>query len=306
VYKCKHCGKAFEGRKKKFCSIECQRAHYPTKRISKKLLKRECVNCGKSFETRSYIRKCCSPSCVRSRCIKKHIGIVPIYICKKCGKEFGPKKGNSVNPGKARKYLYCSRECSDKRERKKRGRNERPKFCKIVSVNCLECGEVVIKRPHFGKRYFCSSKCQALWMNRRAKERYIPKISNVLCIWCGQSFDTNRYNFRFCSTKCKKENEKIAKYNNHLRRRMHLREGFIEQIKPLEIFMRDGWKCGICGGKINRNVIAPHPMSASIDHIIPISKGGQHIRTNVRCSHFICNNRKSDNISIGGDQMRLM
>ena len=32
--------------------------------------------------------------------------------------------------------------------------------------------------------------------------------------------------------------------------------------------------CGICGHPVDFSLKAPHPMSAQIDHIIPIAKGG--------------------------------
>ena len=36
------------------------------------------------------------------------------------------------------------------------------------------------------------------------------------------------------------------------------------------------------------------PMYPSIDHIIPMSKGGGHIWSNVQVAHIICNSIKSD------------
>lgn len=32
--------------------------------------------------------------------------------------------------------------------------------------------------------------------------------------------------------------------------------------------------CGICGRPVDKSIPWPHPMSACIDHIIPIDKGG--------------------------------
>jgi len=37
---------------------------------------------------------------------------------------------------------------------------------------------------------------------------------------------------------------------------------------------------------------APHPLSMSIDHIIPLSRGGTHEPDNVQLAHFICNSIK--------------
>jgi len=32
--------------------------------------------------------------------------------------------------------------------------------------------------------------------------------------------------------------------------------------------------CGICGNPVDFSYKAPHPLSATVDHIIPVSKGG--------------------------------
>ena len=42
-----------------------------------------------------------------------------------------------------------------------------------------------------------------------------------------------------------------------------------------------------------------------IDHIIPISKGGEHSYENVRAAHFICNALRSNNINGYGEQTFL-
>ena len=33
-------------------------------------------------------------------------------------------------------------------------------------------------------------------------------------------------------------------------------------------------------------------MSVSLDHVVPLSRGGSHTLGNVRCAHLICNIRK--------------
>lgn len=67
---------------------------------------------------------------------------------------------------------------------------------------------------------------------------------------------------------------------------------------------RDGWKCGICGKKINRRVKAPHPTSPSLDHIVPMSKGGGHLYSNVQAAHFLCNSQKGNGAA--DDQLLLV
>lgn len=69
-------------------------------------------------------------------------------------------------------------------------------------------------------------------------------------------------------------------------------EAIIERFDPVEVYERDGWKCGICGGSVDPKVLYPDYMSASLDHITPLSKGGDHTRGNTMLAHLICNLRK--------------
>lgn len=51
------------------------------------------------------------------------------------------------------------------------------------------------------------------------------------------------------------------------------------------ILIRDGYKCHICGKSVLPNQL-------SFDHVIPLSKGGPHIESNIKVAHLSCNCRK--------------
>ena len=59
------------------------------------------------------------------------------------------------------------------------------------------------------------------------------------------------------------------------------------------IFNRDGWVCGLCGKLVNPKFKHPHLLSASIDHIIPLSKGGGDNTLNTQAAHLGCNISKN-------------
>ena len=59
--------------------------------------------------------------------------------------------------------------------------------------------------------------------------------------------------------------------------------------------------CGICGQPVDFTLKYPHPMSATIDHIIPVNgknglRGHPSSLENLQLSHFSCNRQKSDKL----------
>ena len=58
-------------------------------------------------------------------------------------------------------------------------------------------------------------------------------------------------------------------------------------------------RCALCGKPIDKTLKTPHPMSAEVDEIIPISRGGSPIkRDNVQLVHRICNQKKSNKTAL--------
>lgn len=55
-----------------------------------------------------------------------------------------------------------------------------------------------------------------------------------------------------------------------------------------------GGACGICTLPIDRTLRWPDPGSPSIDHILPLSKGGAHSQENAQWAHLECNLRKGN------------
>jgi 5-methylcytosine-specific restriction endonuclease McrA len=100
------------------------------------------------------------------------------------------------------------------------------------------------------------------------------------------------------------EQGREAKRSADHRRRARLLSLPTEVFPAVEIHERDGWRCGICGRRVNRRLVHPHPMSASLDHVVPLSEGGAHTRANTQCSHLACNVTKNNRG--GGEQLRLI
>lgn len=89
---------------------------------------------------------------------------------------------------------------------------------------------------------------------------------------------------------------KWREINPHKKREMQRarearkRNQFIEHVDVYVLFSRDEGKCGICGLDVPLEEV-------SVDHIIPISKGGEHSYANVQISHLRCNVLKSNRVT---------
>lgn len=57
--------------------------------------------------------------------------------------------------------------------------------------------------------------------------------------------------------------------------------------------------CAICGRLVDKSLDQYDPMSAQVDHIIPIAKGGHPSAIdNLQLTHRICNAKKSDKLQV--------
>lgn len=64
-------------------------------------------------------------------------------------------------------------------------------------------------------------------------------------------------------------------------------------ITSAELAIRDrSWECVICGEDVLFNRSNPHPLSPSVDHIIPLARGGENTPENCALAHLVCNKSK--------------
>jgi 5-methylcytosine-specific restriction endonuclease McrA len=104
------------------------------------------------------------------------------------------------------------------------------------------------------------------------------------------------YNYR------KSEHGKDVLRIHRQKRRALKMSSVIQDINYQWINERDGYKCQICGKKIDMTLSHRHPLSKSYDHILPLSKGGDHSSKNIQLAHFGCNSRKKNNVINGVQQ----
>lgn len=65
---------------------------------------------------------------------------------------------------------------------------------------------------------------------------------------------------------------------------------------------RDGWSCHLCGERVDRRLPGTNEQGPTIDHLVPISDGGEDTAANVRLAHRSCNRRRG----VGGTVQLLL
>ena len=105
----------------------------------------------------------------------------------------------------------------------------------------------------------------------------------------------------YCSKKCRRKALKMASQSgNHVKRAIARGCAYEKGISLTKLIERDGIRCALCGEPCDFNDRSygngSGPLYPSIDHIIPISKGGGHTWDNVQVAHLYCNSLKNDKV----------
>lgn len=115
------------------------------------------------------------------------------------------------------------------------------------------------------------------------------------CPVCGKLTTRPKY----CSAICR---DRANNSTKDARRRKKITNAMVDKdITVMGLFKRDAGVCYLCGQKCNvedyvirdGNFIAGD-WYPSIDHVVPLSKGGKHSWSNVKLAHRRCNSIKSD------------
>jgi 5-methylcytosine-specific restriction endonuclease McrA len=79
--------------------------------------------------------------------------------------------------------------------------------------------------------------------------------------------------------------------------RARLRRAQVERVDPIKVFDRDAWRCQICGRKTPRERRGSINSNApELDHIVPLSVGGEHSYRNTQCACRSCNASKGSQV----------
>ena len=256
--------------------------------------KRIAKECGKS---RDYVRavlerhgKTLSTSGVR---------LYSKIVCEVCGNDFSQR---SVN------QKYCSADCVRKLHLAKRiaERKER----QPRRLECKTCGTEFIDTSSNSK--YCSVSCREKADRQKRKEKAPKTILRMkYCEQCGKAFVASNGNVKYCSKACGRRHKRLGYVRTQIRDK-RLR-GLTDAMKNdktislLPLVKRDQNKCSICGRdcdlydydiRSNGTIMCGYRYP-TIDHIIPLSKGGLHTWDNVQLACMQCNSLKG--VSIDGE-----
>lgn len=97
--------------------------------------------------------------------------------------------------------------------------------------------------------------------------------------------------YRKSSIKWRKNNPDRV-YSNNAKRRALKKSRHSEPYNRLDVLAENNSLCWICKTIINVALPPRHRNSFSIDHVIPLVKGGDDVRSNVAPAHLGCNSSK--------------
>ena len=71
-----------------------------------------------------------------------------------------------------------------------------------------------------------------------------------------------------------------------------IRRAYVEPVSMVKLRSRDEDTCRICGKPVDFTRQPPDPSAATIDHVIALSRGGEHSYGNTQLAHLRCNTAK--------------
>lgn len=279
-----------------------------------------CAVCGASFQQRVigpgrrklYCSKKCSKWAENRRRLDRDRGSLPPKRCAVCG---------ALIAGGTRRSRFCSPEC----QREERRAAERAAYRRDgprgnVSP-CSRCGKPVGNRPR---------RPQVTCQDCRRVERvpYGPRPGRVpkpaldprVCELCEETYVPKwkprpGSQQRWCSKSCTtawangarppyRKGDPVTRKEARNRLRQQVHAETYDGVTNKQILERDRWRCGICGKRIGKSFRWPHPRSASIDHVIPLSQGGDDTAANKRAAHLACNCGRMNRG--GGEQLAMI
>lgn len=142
--------------------------------------------------------------------------------------------------------------------------------------------------------------------------KHMSEVFVIECRQCNEVFGCNKNNRVFCSVECSKRH---ANKKKDLRRRKTKANGDVDYSITLpKLMAKEKNTCYLCGLECDKDdhrhdsngnfIVGPN--YPSVEHVIPISKGGTHTWDNVKLAHHYCNTIKNDKELFEADGQMLL
>jgi 5-methylcytosine-specific restriction endonuclease McrA len=196
-----------------------------------------------------------------------------------------PYRGKKCSVEDCTEKAYKKGMCNKHFQRvKKFGTTELPK--KICSV--VDCGREI----RDGALGFCGKHYQRFIKRGNTDD---PKPKQVICKECGVNGIIKRglcencyHSFMMKNSETYYSSKKLSAY----KRRSLDKNAQSEQFTLEEILDKTSGLCSLCFETIDISISGSHRLGLTIDHIQPLSKGGNSMKYNLLAAHRICNSIK--------------
>lgn len=153
---------------------------------------------------------------------------------------------------------------------------------------CRRCDKERARKAYAGG-YRTPYMSEKRYLGRRKPK---PSGKDVECTVCGIGFRRTTGRMACCSEVCSQEARRRRYRKKSLARRWQIREG--DDYTTFEIIERDAAICHLCKKKVNPHLSGMDRWGPTIDHLVPLSRGGTDVRSNVALAHRICNIRRGN------------
>lgn len=149
---------------------------------------------------------------------------------------------------------------------------------------CRLCGKD-FETGRLNKR-FCSDECSMRYNKPLVEPR------KITCVICGKDFYSKASKVMTCSDHCRRQ--RTTQLRNRRYRHLQKIGKFDESVTLENVFKKYNGICQICGKALSFDASVTGDEYPSVDHIIPLSKGGTHEWDNVQLLCRKCNYIKRD------------